>query len=68
MANLRFKEAFEAVFDENGNVKLCGREACKRLIKDCMELEPETYFGNPITGQINLNSYPIMKKFYDEQK
>ena len=40
MANLRFKEAFEVVFDENGNVKLCGRVACKRLIKVCMALEP----------------------------
>ena len=68
MANLRFKEAFEVVFDENGNVKLCGREACKRMIKACMALEPKVYFGNPITGQLNLNSYPIMKKLYDEQK
>ena len=68
MANLKFKEAFEAVFDEDGNVKLCGREACKRLIKACMELQPSTYFGNPITGYLNLKSYPIMRKLYEEQK
>ena len=68
MANLKFKEAFEAVFDENGNVKLCGRETCKQLIKACTDLEPRTYFGNPITGQLNLKSYPRMKKLYDEQK
>ena len=67
MANLEFRQAFEAVFDENGNVKACGREACKRLIRACYQLEPKAHFGNPETGQIRLASYPTMKRLYDEQ-
>ena len=68
MANSKFREAFETVFDENGNVKLCGREACRRLIKSAMELNPKINFGNPVTGQINLESYPLLKKLYDKEK
>lgn len=29
---MSFREAYEAVFDMDGNIKACGREACKRLI------------------------------------
>lgn len=29
---MSFREVYEAVFDTDGNIKACGREACKRLI------------------------------------
>lgn len=29
---MSFREVYEAVFDADGNIKACGREACKRLI------------------------------------
>ena len=28
-----FDEIYQAVFDSNGNIKACGRNACKELIK-----------------------------------
>ena len=45
---------YKIVFDENGEVRACGRENCKKLIKACMELYPDVDFGNPETGMMNI--------------
>lgn len=58
--NLR-KEALEEmlpivyseVFDEQGNVKACGREKCIELIEICSELDPFNYYGDSKQGFLN---------------
>lgn len=58
---LSFNEAFAAVFDENGNVKPCGRQACRDLIEQCNKY----MFGNLATGMMNVNAILGLKKDMD---
>ena len=61
----KFKEKYDAVFNENGSVKLCGREKCKDLIIACMVLSKngtKNYFGNPDTGMMNVENIQRFKK------
>ena len=51
-----FINQYHKVFDENGNVKACGREACIDLINMCKVEEPLTDFGNPMTGMMNVEN------------
>lgn len=48
---MSFKEAYEAVFDADGSIKACGREACKRLIIYIRDRFHATV-GNIFTGFI----------------
>lgn len=48
---MSFREAYEAVFDTDGNIKACGREACKRLIIYIKDRFHATV-GNASTGFI----------------
>jgi hypothetical protein len=60
-----FKEKYDAVFNENGSVKLCGREKCKDLVIACMVLSKngtKNYFGNPDTGMMNVENIQRFKK------
>ena len=68
MANLSIKEAYEAVFNEDGTMKACGREACIRLIEACEAKDRETCFGNKKTGEICLSNIPIIKRLYLDEK
>lgn len=68
MANLRIKEAYEAVFDEDGNIKACGRAACIRLIEACQEKDQKTYFGDKDTGILNLSTFDKIKQLYLDEK
>lgn len=49
---------YDKVFDENGKVKLCGRDACMDLIISCHSIEKQTvgYFGNIVTGMMNIDN------------
>lgn len=51
-----FINQYNKVFDENGNTKACGREACMDLINMCKVEEPFTDFGNPMTGMMNIEN------------
>ena len=57
------KELFEIVFDKDGNVKNCGRDACKKLILKCEQIKPGVDFGNPENGFMNVEK---IKKLYNE--
>ena len=60
-----FKEKYDAVFNENGSIKLCGREKCKDLVIACMVLSKKgtkNYFGNPDTGMMNVENIQRFKK------
>lgn len=50
--NKKLIEAYNKVFDAQGNVRACGRQACIDLIKACDEDEPDIYFGNKETGKM----------------
>lgn len=51
-----FKQAYEAVFDADNNVKLCGREACKTLIALCDKYEPNVSHGNIANGVLDIEA------------
>ena len=46
--------AYNTVFDNEGNIRLCGREACKDLIIELSKKYPGVYFGNISTGMLNV--------------
>lgn len=49
-------EAYKKVFDEDGNVQLCGREKCKNLIRILKQQIPEVNFGDEETGFMNIEN------------
>ena len=49
----RFCNCYNIVFDENGNIKACGREAVKNLIAISDQIEPDIVHGNMIKGYMN---------------
>ncbi len=44
---------YDEVFDENSNVRACGREKCLELIEICSELDPFNYYGDRKRGFMN---------------
>jgi hypothetical protein len=55
------KAAYDAVFNEDGTMKTCGRKACINLISLMMEHSSEDV-GNLDTGMINPE---VMKSEYE---
>ena len=49
-------EAYREVFTEDGQVRACGRDACKRLIKLLTDMFPGFYFGNAETGFMDVEN------------
>jgi hypothetical protein len=49
-------DLYNQVFDNNGDIKNCGREACQALIVACNELEPLTNFGDVRTGFMDIGN------------
>ena len=56
----RLRGAFNAVFDEKGHVKNCGRDACSRLIH-LMKRYSSKNVGDESKGILNVD---VMKKEY----
>jgi len=54
------KTAYNTVFNEDGTIKACGRDACAQLIKLMKEFSTKDV-GNENTGMINIE---IMKAEY----
>lgn len=50
------KKLYVEVFDENGNVRLCGREKCKELIMVCQLKWPDIDFGDITSGFMNVDN------------
>lgn len=54
---LTFAEQYFEVFDsKTGEVRLCGRDACKRLMATCSKLYPDVIFGSMDTGYMNIKA------------
>ena len=50
-------ELYRNVFNEDGTVKACGREACKKLIAACEEACcKDIDFGDAKTGMMNVEN------------
>lgn len=56
----KLKDLYCAVFDEKGEIKLCGRDACKRLIIE-MKKYTSIDVGDEDSGFMNVEN---MKKEY----
>ena len=49
-------KVYHEVFDDNKNVKLCGRKKCIQLIRMCQEIDTGTNYGNLETGIMNVKA------------
>ena len=49
------KDAYQDVFDDNDQIKNCGRVACMRLIHLMKKYSTENV-GNPDTGTLEINT------------
>lgn len=55
-------ELYKQVFNEDGTVKQCGREKCKKLIRMCQNLNKDIDFGSIESGMMNVEN---IKKFIE---
>lgn len=58
----KLKVLLNAVFEEDGAVRPCGRETCKKLISVASEKYPNVDFGNPNTGIMNIEVMNKLRK------
>lgn len=62
---MNFFEKYDVVFDESGDVKLCGRNACRDLIFAAAAISPNQNFGDVNSGYMNVEN---IKKLHDVLK
>ena len=48
------EELYNVVFDDYGNIKVCGRQQTKQLILACQKIDSTMDFGDPRTGFMNI--------------
>lgn len=60
MQVFEIKRLYNAVFDSNGNVCACGRDACKRPI-EAINSKSDLNVGNAETGMMNID---VLKSEY----
>ena len=61
----KFKNLYNKVFDNNGNIKACGRESCINLIIVSGQIDETVYYGNSDTGVMNVAN---INKLYNSIK
>lgn len=60
-----FKALYQVCFDEQDNIRPCGREACKKLIR-FLGGQP---YGDPDTGMMHTDTIKALyHDVFDEQK
>lgn len=52
----RILKIYEEVFEENGDIKSCGREKCKELILEMTKVYSNVNFGNKETGFMHIEN------------
>lgn len=55
-------ELYNDVFDENGNVKNCGRTKCINLIKLCKIIQCDENYGDMKTGFMQIDKIQALYK------
>lgn len=58
----KLKVLLNAVFDEDGAIRPCGRETCKKLISVASEKYPNVDFGSADTGIMNIEAMDKLRK------
>lgn len=58
----RFKMLYNQAFDENGNVKACGREVCRELILLANQIEKNVKHGDEFTGMMDVQAIKNLKE------
>ena len=52
---MTFAEYYFTVFDaQTGDIKVCGRDACKALMNACLQVSPSGNFGDMSSGRLNI--------------
>lgn len=51
-----FEKLYKEVFDEQGNVKACGRDRCKMLMQLAHKLDAGANFGDTNAGYMNIEA------------
>lgn len=58
----RFREAYAKAFDEKNQLRTCPRQVYKELIVVCNRIDRSgTYYGNTVTGQMNVEAVQRLK-------
>ena len=57
----RFLGLYDLVFDENGNIKACGREICKELIILANQIEKNVKHGDETTGMMEVDTIKSLR-------
>ena len=56
------KELYDLVFDEEGKIKLCGRDKCKQLMLALNEIFKTVKFGDMESGFLYVD---VVKEYVD---
>ena len=57
---MNFLKLYYLAFNNKGEVKNCGRNVCKELIKAAYKINNTTDYGNPETGFMNIENIKIL--------
>lgn len=57
----RFLGLYDLAFDENGNIKACGREVCKELIILANQIEKNIKHGDETTGMMEVDTIKSLR-------
>jgi len=57
----RFLGLYDLAFDENGNIKACGREVCKELIVLANQIEKNVKHGDETTGMMDVDTIKSLR-------
>lgn len=55
------EELYNVVFDDYGNIKVCGRQQTKQLILACQKIDSTMDFGDPRTGFMNITNICMLR-------
>lgn len=58
-----FREEYQRVFDENNEIRPCGRDVCTDLILQMQKAFPDETFGDVNTGYMDVFK---IKRFYNK--
>ena len=52
----RFCDAAKKVFNEDGSIRVCGRDAVRSLIEAAEQVDPTRDFGDTEIGRMNVDT------------
>lgn len=61
---MNFLNLYNEVFDQDGEIMVCGRDKCKNLIYQADKLEPQKSHGDLNTGYMKVQAIKNLKERY----